>query len=151
MQEAFQNIFFTESMDNKWWVLFVLFPFGHQSWFKVSYCPCWNFDLHKPNQNECKKCFPFPSTRSLHQDRKYLRSRPYSWSVRSSEYPGRTETEMSSSSLRSLSNLSRTQKKVGTSVVCIVLVRVWKNRLEESCLRFQTLRRCGWLVVRLHL
>lgn len=52
-------------------------------------------------------------TRSLHRVLKYLKNRPYSWSVRSCVSPGRTGTEMSSSFPLFRHSLSRTQKKVG--------------------------------------
>uniref|UniRef100_A0A8C9PE07 Uncharacterized protein n=1 Tax=Spermophilus dauricus TaxID=99837 RepID=A0A8C9PE07_SPEDA len=52
-------------------------------------------------------------TRSLPQAQRCLKSRPYSWSVRSSESLGRIGTEMSSFFLLFLRSLSRTQKKVG--------------------------------------
>lgn len=55
-------------------------------------------------------------TRSLLQVLRCLKSKPYSWSVRSSVSPGRTATEMSSSFLLSLRSLNRTQKKVGLFV-----------------------------------
>nr|BAE89831.1 unnamed protein product [Macaca fascicularis] len=49
--------------------------------------------------------------RSLPRALKCLKSRPYSWSVRSSVSLGRTGTEMSSFFLLFLHSLSRTQKK----------------------------------------
>lgn len=66
-------------------------------------------------------CFFNPSQpRNLCLGLKYLRSKLYSWSVRSSESLGRTETEMLSSWIHSLPSLSRTQRKVGIWTITVV-------------------------------
>lgn len=62
--------------------------------------------------------YPPHKPRNLCLGLKYQRNKLYSWSVRSSECLGRTETEMLSSWIRSLLSLSRTQRKVG--IVTIV-------------------------------
>lgn len=73
-------------------------------------------------------------TRSLHQVLKCLKNRPCSWSVRSFVSPGRTGTEMSSFFLLFLHNLSRTQKKVGIYLSCLISEYLGETRMEDKLL-----------------